>query len=450
MSELLAINFDWIDREVGDPIEKATLADITITVRRNCLTELEDQFAKTVRRSARLSAYALAKWLAWNWWRLRWEPERQSTSWEMSHNIGGAGEGYLWPDAAFVSDGGAVTVISRPTDARKYQPVRYLNHVVEMIPAIDFERATDRFVEAVIGRLESQTRDPNELKSLWEEVLRERRTPDLAAHRKIEAIMGCDPGEAPDELVEALEASQTIYGRSAVEEMAAASMEDAVSDIRKLWDEIRPNALNVHIPESDALRGEIQEKAPHSIFPWKRAAQAAEIAKKTWGLGSGPISSKVLGDLLGIHTRFLNSPDGMSSALMSAGFRDMPVEDLIKVHLNRRPSTSRRFALARLVGAFLETERSEKLLPASDAATQRQKFQRAFAQEFLCPYADLTSFLGEREPDDPLIEDAADYFDVSPLLIKTTLVNKKMLERWVMEIETDRPFMNTLKGGAPL
>ena len=38
-------------------------------------------------------------------------------------------------------------------------------------------------------------------------------------------------------------------------------------------------------------------------------------------------------------------------------------------------------------------------------------------------------------PDDPIIEDAADYFDVSPLLIKATLVNKGVLDRWVMETD---------------
>lgn len=192
MAELFSIDFDWIAREAGDLIERTTLADLTITVRRNCLTQVEDRFAKTVRMSARLSAYALAKWLAWNWWRLRWEPERHSIPWRMSHKIGGAGEGYLWPDAAFISDGEAVAVISQPAAGREGQPVRYLNHVVEMIPAADFEREVDRFVEAVIGRLESQAEGDSELKSIWEEVLQERRTPGLAAYRKLEAIMGFD------------------------------------------------------------------------------------------------------------------------------------------------------------------------------------------------------------------------------------------------------------------
>lgn len=351
----------------------------------------------------------------------------------MSHKIGGAGEGYLWPDAAFISDGEAVAVISQPTIGREGQPVRYLNHVVEMIPAVDFEKGVDRFIEAVIGRLESHAECNRDLKSLWEEVLQERRTPGLAAYRKLEAIMGFDPGDAPDDLVENLESFQGVCGPSAVEEMAAASMGNAVSDIRKLWDEARPQALEATIPENDVLRGKIREEVRPSIFPWHRAAQAAEVSRNTWGLDPGPISSEVFSDMLGIRLRALQSQDVSPDIPVTAGFWDTPGSEAIKVHLHRRPSTSRRFALARVVGACLDAETPEQLVPASDAATQRQKFQRAFAQELLCPYADLKEFIGDRAPDDPIIEDAADYFDVSPLLIKTTLVNKGALDRWVME-----------------
>ena len=36
------------------------------------MTEAEDAFVKRVRKEVYLSAYRLAEWLAWNWWRLRW------------------------------------------------------------------------------------------------------------------------------------------------------------------------------------------------------------------------------------------------------------------------------------------------------------------------------------------------------------------------------------------
>jgi Zn-dependent peptidase ImmA (M78 family) len=68
-------------------------------------------------------------------------------------------------------------------------------------------------------------------------------------------------------------------------------------------------------------------------------------------------------------------------------------------------------------------------LPATGVYTQRQKFQRAFAQEFLCPFMALREFLGKDRPDDEAIEEAASHFQVSPLLIRSALVNKGILER---------------------
>lgn len=72
---------------------------------------------------------------------------------------------------------------------------------------------------------------------------------------------------------------------------------------------------------------------------------------------------------------------------------------------------------------------AERLLPALNIGTHRQKFQRAFAGAFLCPYPALRDFLGTGPSGDDAIEDAADHFNVSPLLIRTVLVNKHELER---------------------
>lgn len=68
------ISVDWLSRDGADPLERVTAAEIGIVLPdgRN-LTKIEDTFAQTVRRTARLSAYRLASWFAVNWWRLRWE-----------------------------------------------------------------------------------------------------------------------------------------------------------------------------------------------------------------------------------------------------------------------------------------------------------------------------------------------------------------------------------------
>ena len=96
-------------------------------------------------------------------------------------------------------------------------------------------------------------------------------------------------------------------------------------------------------------------------------------------------------------------------------------------HGNRRHHTSRRFALARLVADHIVAPSTETLLPGTDAATTRQRFQRVFAQELLCPFEDLMEYLDTDQPDSDAIERAAHHFDVSIQMVGTTLVNRGIL-----------------------
>jgi hypothetical protein len=89
----------------------------------------------------------------------------------------------------------------------------------------------------------------------------------------------------------------------------------------------------------------------------------------------------------------------------------------------------RRFELCRLIAAAAEVTNGERLLPATTAKTSRQKFQRTFGQEFLCPVEALIQTLGTSHPEDDEIEAAAAQFEVSPLLVRTTLVNHGILPR---------------------
>jgi Zn-dependent peptidase ImmA (M78 family) len=81
------------------------------------------------------------------------------------------------------------------------------------------------------------------------------------------------------------------------------------------------------------------------------------------------------------------------------------------------------------VGDHLYSRDEEWLLPATGAKTARQKVQRAFAQQFLCPIEDLKAFLNTERPNSEQMEAAAREFEVSPLLIRNTLVNHGLIDR---------------------
>ena len=58
-----------------------------------------------------------------------------------------------------------------------------------------------------------------------------------------------------------------------------------------------------------------------------------------------------------------------------------------------------------------------------------QKFERGFAQELLCPWQELDEFTNNSGLDEEGITEAAEHFQVSRLVVLSTLVNKQKLPR---------------------
>jgi len=430
MSTEFNISFDWLPRESDNPIERFTLADICMSSGRLCITRLSDESAKTIRKGPRVSAYVMALWFAANWWRLRWEPERiKDISWLLSHKLSAAGGGYYWPDLSFSSDGEWVTIHNEITPGDESDPIRYLERIDLEIPVGDFEAAVDAFIDAVINRVVSKAPSETELTGLWADVLKERRDPDLSTWRKMEALMGFDPGEAPEKTVESILHMKKDYGGSAVEEMTAAFKESAGEAMGRLWNEARTFAFHVKPTGCEALRDMISTTVPSSLIPWQRAEAAAGQARSHWSIKSGPVTNKMLHEILSLREGELLDKANAPSVPVSAGFRERDNVEELKIFIKKTNKTGKRFYLARIIADSLITGPDERLLPACDTKTQRQKFQRAFAQAFLCPFKDLMEYLGEGEITDDAIEAAAEHFKVSPVLVWTTLVNKGVLDR---------------------
>jgi hypothetical protein len=97
------------------------------------------------------------------------------------------------------------------------------------------------------------------------------------------------------------------------------------------------------------------------------------------------------------------------------------------VALSSRWSADRRFEFSRALGDAIWSH-GERLGPLTRAKSERQKFQRAFAQSLLCPYDDLRAYIGD-DTSDGALSAAAEYFHVSDRLIRSLLVNKCELRR---------------------
>ncbi len=75
-----------------------------------------------------------------------------------------------------------------------------------------------------------------------------------------------------------------------------------------------------------------------------------------------------------------------------------------------------------MIADHLLAPASDSWLPATAAHTARQKTQRAFAAELLCPNEALRTFIGD-DTSDYAIEDAADHFSVAVDTVKRQIEN---------------------------
>ena len=425
LSSAFRIRYEWLPCEYGSEEERVTLADLELSVHNYCATELHDDRAKTVRRSARLSALHLAEWFAANWWRLIWEPWANDVSWRMSHQIGGAGGGYIWPDLSFSSDWESITVSSRRTESSIAQPVRYLNDFQICIPLADFKHEVDQFLNSTIARLSDTLDTETELSVLWRGVIRERRDRDLSRWRQLEACMGYDPDEAPHDLLHGLQRAIETYGEGAVREIAAACKNDSRPLLDTLAEEAQDGALVVRVPSYDDLRSRIGTESNPSHRPWMRARQAARMVRQAWHL-DGPATTSMLADIFAIRESELSGYLAGPTRPVSAGFRIGEEPDRMRIAWRVRSPAGRRFSLARMVADHLVYPSEERLLPVTRTVTGRQQFQRAFAQEFLCPYDTLREVVGSPPSEDD-IEYAAEHFEVSTWVVVCALVNNGAL-----------------------
>ena len=427
----MQFELEWLQPfEEGSP-EGLTYAALKLRVGGSIVTEVEDSIAQTLRDDILVSVYPLALFMAENWWRLRWEPPtaRMDPAWRLRHCLSATGDGYSWPAIQFASDGEAIHAQLSPSSASTTAPIRYVNSLSEWISAEEFERAIDRFLEAVSGRLDTMRKPETDLARLLEDLRAERSDPEMARWRRLEAIAGYDADEAPEAFIRDLLAEGRSIGWPSLQELTAASRERTLQDLTRLREELTERGSRFQVAELTKLHNTVAANvADHTSPPWSRAVAAARAARKLFGMNGEIVTNDRLAEVFQVPARLLETGDPANAPCSaSSGCNDQQHDRLV---IDKRLSTSRRFALCRLLGDRLCSDlESTTLSTATDAGTARQKFQRAFAQELLCPFDALMNVLGSDTPSDDDIDTAADHFQVSPLMVRTTLVNRHLLAR---------------------
>jgi hypothetical protein len=421
-----SINLDWESLDSGTPEERACFAAIGIQAHDVWLTEGHDALANTLRKAPRLSAYHLSEWMAWNWWRLRWEPRStRATEWASSHRISSIGGGYVWPNITIFSDGERIALIAKPTDERPQTPFRYIADVAAVIQASEFETGANVFIEQVLERLASEKIQNTNLEKIWQGVVEERSTPSLARTRKLEALLGQEPDESDPKILERLIADSKELSDAAMEEIAA---DHGIGGSVTTADELREIARTRGYDASprDTTRINSGSGLPRAgqIPAWRFGAAAAQILREQERLGEKQISDTLLANMMGTGPAVLDDRKG--AANISFSLDENPINS--RIVLRSKWKTGRRFELARVLGDRVANATSSKLFPATKAYTYRQKIQRSFAAEFLSPFNIVDEMLqGDYSMENQ--QEVAEHFEVSPMTIRTLLINHRRIER---------------------
>jgi hypothetical protein len=418
----LRLNAKWMSAASGEPEVRATAALVDMYVDSISLTRNQDIWAETVRDNVFVSAYPLAMWFASSWWRLNHEPlptQQPSHNWRMVHELGAANHGYVWPRVIFIPDGEAIQVWAGASMTPD-QSVQYLQalEMPRLVPSPSFQQSVGYFVQSVLARLDAKELAGTNLAHLWAILQEDLADPEAVRRRKLEAELGFDPEECPENaLNEALQWEGQV-GEVALSELAPAIAEAGAGPELTVLGELANADGIIGTPTvSTESIGHLDQGAP-----WERAVHAAQALRRAMGKLRDPISNRDLHDLLGLSNAAVANwavPNGRSPVAVA-----IPAQDhQLKFVPRKRNPIGQRFEFARLLGEYLRPSTDKQhWLASTDLGTSRQKYQRAFAAEFLCPIDSLTSFLSG-DFSSYAIEDAANKFEVSEQTVTNLLLS---------------------------
>ena len=294
--------------EYGSDCERAAFGLVEINYAgRPLLSGFRDDYeAGNYTRGPYVSGYHLAEWLAWNWWRLRWEPPPQCIvpplEWRMAHEMGACGHGYVWPNVTISSDGFRCTLESVPSNDPSMIPISYIGAVDGMpavVMAADFEQAVDEFILLVLSCLAvAGIRDSN-LHRIWDDLKDERNDPALTRFRRFEALLGFDPNEIDEALLECWLTNSSVLGAAALDELAVGAG-DRIMSARQI-DETSRSAAAFYCDADEGLRWSRSPVDGWGQLPADRVgADIARAAREQAGLADAPLDNRTLADLAGV------------------------------------------------------------------------------------------------------------------------------------------------------
>lgn len=307
-----------------------------------------------------------------------------------------------------------------PSAPDSRQSVKYLNGLSQpyAVQLDDFNLQTSRLIELVLGRLHTTGHPDTDLAALWRLILEDRADPESAKLRRMEAQLGYDPDECPDAIMTKALALESCMGMPTLSELAPVfGKSNSDPNLDEIYCLINDDGV-IGTPE---ISYPPLEEANMAEPPWSRAAKAARNLRNMLNNRENPIDDSALYGLFGLNTQAIaNHPPSPRRKVGLA----VPVNNgRLKFHPRKRHPIGQRFEFGRFLGDYINCGSTpDNWLTSTDLVTSRQKFQRAFAAELLCPIDSLVAYLND-DYSESAIDDAAGHFRVSEQTIEWLLVN---------------------------
>ena len=429
---------EWLSYPDDDTKVGETTAQFKIHVDRQCLTRNvdEDERSRTVRDHVIVSMYPLAMWFASSWWRLNHEILPRGVrsgldhDWRMSHQLTAANMGFIWPNLVLVPDRDEIHVLAQASQDGRQTPVKYLNGLngFRTVPKKQFVDEVSSFINQVIARLHETGQKNSELAQLWAMIMEDQANPKERQKRRIEAELGFDPDDCPECSIKKAISLEEKIGVASFSELAGAYAGDTGNRV----DAMNALADSSGIVGKPDIPGMDVEKPVRE--PWKRAVSVAHELRREIGNPCGTLSNDDLYGLLGLTKEKVDSwaPSGRARASVAGSNKNSTVKFVPR----KTHPVYRRFEFARIIGDYARTMKLDpkSWVVTADLSTARQKFQRAFAAEFLCPISALVEFL-DGDFSESAVEGAANHFIVSERTIDSLLKNNRYISRYSPEAD---------------
>ena len=428
------INYEWSPHNDERPEVGETSAHVCIFLDDLCLTENRNIWSNKINKEVYVSLYPLAMWLASSWWRLHYEvlPDSGGKApfhdWRMSHEMAAANMGFVWPNIVFSADRDSVHIWAQASKSNVEESVRYLRGLdtARSIPKKDFTRAISSLIEGVLAQLQSVGCRNSDLAELWSFISKDLKNPGELRKRRLEAELGFDPENCPKDLLTKAVDLDEMIGENSFSELSGAYAENAENRLETMQELVQSEGLN-GTPDESLHKLSIASTGQE---PWQVAVSAAQELRAKLGETHGALKNDILLGLLGLTRARLEEwrPNARQKASV-AGSDDGKNLNIIS---RKTHPVAQRFELARFIGDYarVKMDNTHSWLVAADLSTARQKYQRAFAAEFLCPIGSLIEYL-DGDFSETAIEDAADHFSVSEKTIDALLMNNGYRPRYM-------------------